>query len=201
MRYKQTIAELFTAATKHLHPASLATAGGVVAHGDAHNANVWYTKTGLEFFDPAFAGEDVPSLLAEVKSTFHNIFAHPLWLYDPEDATACFHATATTRREELHIETNWALTPIRRDLLRVKAENFWRPWLRTLQDCAFLPPDWRQTIRLALFLCPTLVMNLAADRHTPTTTAIGFAVAVMAGSEPETPDVNSEFLNSIEPRS
>jgi hypothetical protein len=200
VRYKQTIAQLFAAANTQLQPTSLATAGGVTAHGDAHNANVWYTKTGLEFFDPAFAGEHVPSLLAEVKSTFHNIFAHPLWLYDPEEATANFHATITPRGEDLHIETNWALTAIRRDLLRVKSENFWRPWLRTLQDRALLPADWRQTIRVALFLCPTLVMNLTAGRHTPATTAIGFAVAVMAGSEPETPDAISEFLDSIEPR-
>jgi hypothetical protein len=201
VRYKQTIAELFAATNTQLQPTSLATAGGVVAHGDAHNANVWFTKTGLEFFDPAFAGEHVPSLLAEVKSTFHNILAHPLWLYDPEDATARFHATVTPRGEELHIETDWTLTPIRHDLLRVKSENFWRPWLATLQDRALLPPDWRQTIRLALFLCPTLVMNLNAGRHTPTTTAIGFCSAVMAGSEPESPDVTSEFLDSIEPRS
>jgi hypothetical protein len=200
-RYQQTIAQLFAAANTQLQPTSLATAGGVVAHGDAHNANVWYTKTGLEFFDPAFAGEHVPSLLAEVKSTFHNILAHPLWLYDPEDATARFHATATARGEELHIETDWALTPIRRDLLRVKSENFWRPWLATLQDRALLPADWRQTIRLALFLCPTLVMNLNAGRHTPITTAIGFSNAVMAGSEPESPDVISEFLDSIAPQS
>jgi hypothetical protein len=64
------------------------TAGAaVVAHGDAHNANVWCEDAAglsprLVFFDPAFAGSHVPALLAEIKATFHNIFAHPFWLYD-----------------------------------------------------------------------------------------------------------------------
>ena len=46
--------------------------------------------------------------------------------------------------------------------------------------------DRRTVIRLALFLCPTLVMNLRAGAasHTPVSSLIGFSMAVMAGSEP-----------------
>ncbi len=40
-------------------------------------------KPRLVMFDPAFAGEHIPALLADVKATFHNIFAHPFWLYHP----------------------------------------------------------------------------------------------------------------------
>lgn len=84
--YSKTIRQLFDGAQERLNPSRLADAGGVVAHGDAHNANVWFARTEqgaeLSFFDPAFAGEHVPTLLAEVKTTFHNIIAHPLWLYD-----------------------------------------------------------------------------------------------------------------------
>ncbi|OEO31695.1 hypothetical protein VW23_001115 [Devosia insulae DS-56] len=205
--YRHSIGELFDLAYRRLNPARLADAGGVVAHGDAHNANVWYSEgqggPSLSFFDPAFAGEHVPSLLAEVKTTFHNIIAHPLWLYDPEEVAKRYTATATHRDGTLAIETDWALTPVREDLLRVKAERAWRPLLQDLRDRNLLPADWRDVIRLGLFLCPTLVMNLRAGsgRHNPISSAIGFANAVRVGSEPDDgTDFVTAFLDSIEPR-
>ncbi len=207
MTYRNTIGELFDLAHHRLNPARLADAGGVVAHGDAHNANVWYVEgqggPNLSFFDPAFAGEHVPTLLAEVKTTFHNIIAHPLWLYDPEEAAKRYATTASYRDGALAIETDWDLTPVRRDLLLVKAEHSWRPLLQDLSDRGALPEDWRQVIRLGLFLCPTLVMNLraGAGRHNPISSAIGFANAVRVGSEPdEGADFVTEFLDSIVPR-
>jgi SAM-dependent methyltransferase len=205
--YRHSIGELFDLAHRRLNPARLADAGGVVAHGDAHNANVWYEEglggPSLSFFDPAFAGEHVPTLLAEVKTTFHNIIAHPLWLYDPEQAADRYTATATYRDGTLAIDTDWALTPVREDLLRVKAERAWRPLLQSLRDQNLLPADWRQVIRLGLFLCPTLVMNLRAGsgRHNPVSSAIGFANAVRVGSEPSAgADFITAFLDAIEPR-
>lgn len=204
--YRNSIGELFDLAHHRLNPARLADAGGVVAHGDAHNANVWYSDgqggPSLSFFDPAFAGEHVPTLLAEVKTTFHNIIAHPLWLYDPEEAAKRYATTATYRDGTLAIDTEWALTPVREELLRVKAERSWRPLLKALKDRNLLPADWRQVIRLGLFLCPTLVMNLRAGsgRHNPVSSAIGFANAVRVGSEPSTgTDFVSAFLDAIEP--
>ena len=65
-----------------------------------------------------------------------------------------------------------------------------------------LPHDWRRVIRLALFLCPTLVMNLraGAGSHNPASSLIGFSVAVMAGSEPVAgEDVVTAFLDVISP--
>jgi hypothetical protein len=65
-----------------------------------------------------------------------------------------------------------------------------------------LPVDWRQVIRLGLFLCPTLVMDLraGATTHNPTSSLIGFSVAVMAGSEPVAgEDAISRFLDRIDP--
>lgn len=205
--YRHSIGELFELAHRRLNPARLADAGGVVAHGDAHNANVWFVAgqggPSLSFFDPAFAGEHVPTLLAEVKTTFHNIIAHPLWLYDPEQAAELYTATATYGDGTLAIDTDWALSPVREDLLRVKAERAWRPLLQSLADRHLLPADWRQVIRLGLFLCPTLVMNLraGAGRHNPISSAIGFANAVRVGSEPSAgADFITAFLDTIEPR-
>lgn len=188
--YSDTIRELFDGAHARLKPSLLADAGGVVAHGDAHNANVWFVEQGnsaeLSFFDPAFAGDNVPTLLAEVKTTFHNILAHPLWLYDPEELQRAYSAKASYSNGTLEIETDWKLTPVRADLLRIKAEKAWKPLLQLLKDRALLPEDWRGVVRLSLFLCPTLVMNLraGASRHNPTSSLIGFASAVRAGSEP-----------------
>lgn len=205
-RYRETLGDLFAAAIDRLAPDRLADAGGVVAHGDAHNANVWFEwgegEPRLTLFDPAFAGEHVPSLLAEVKATFHNVFAHPLWLYDPALATERFSTTARVDGNDLLVSTDWALSPIRRDLLAVKARHLWRPLLAEAQSSGHLPADWRRVVRLALFLCPTLVMNLRAGvaGHTPATSLLGLAVAVMVGSEPiDGRDVVTDFLDAIDP--
>jgi Ser/Thr protein kinase RdoA (MazF antagonist) len=204
--YSRTIGELFTRAHSRLAPARLADCGGVVAHGDAHNANVWYAEgegaAALSLFDPAFAGSGVPALLAEVKATFHNIFAHPFWLYDPVLATERFSASARIEDDRLMVETDWALSPVRRDLLAAKADSVWRPLLAELKQRGLLSEDWREVLRLALFLCPTLVMNLRAGAatHTPVSSLIGFAIAVMVGSPPITgSDVVTDFLDAVDP--
>ncbi|MBV5325508.1 MAG: hypothetical protein J0626_09730, partial [Rhodospirillaceae bacterium] len=172
--------------------------GGVTAHGDAHNANVWFEDRGPEarlvMFDPAFAGRHVPALLAEVKTTFHNIFAHPLWLYDPAAAATRYHATARHVGNTLEIETDWRPSPVRLALLNAKTELLWRPLLGELAARGLLPGNWRRIIQLALFLCPTLVMNLRAGSgtHNPVSSAIGIATAVAMGSDP----VNGQGLLS-----
>lgn len=205
-RYASSIGELFDAAAARLRPDRLADAGGVVAHGDAHNANVWYTeeagKAELSFFDPAFAGSHIPTLLAEVKATFHNIFAHPFWLYDPAIATEAFRARARLEGNLFHVDTDWDLSPVRRDLLEVKATALWQPFLLELKRRGMLPADWRAVLRSGLFLSPTLVMNLRAGArsHTPVSSLIAFSVAVMVGSEPDGgADRVTDFLDLIDP--
>jgi hypothetical protein len=91
---------------------------------------------------------------------------------------------------------------VRRDLLNVKAEAMWRPLLSELQLRGMLPADWRRVIRLGLFLCPTLVMNLraGATSHNPVSSLIGLSSAVMAGSEPlGAADALSCFFDAIGP--
>jgi hypothetical protein len=184
---------------------------GVTAHGDAHNANVWFetdrATPHLTMFDPAFAGSHVPALLAEVKATFHNIFAHPTWLYEPQVAATRFQARAERRGDVLAIETDWALSPLRTAFLERKAMLLWRPLLAEMQARGALPADWRRLVKLALFCCPTLVMNLRANgttgagAHNPVSSAIGLGIAVMMGSAPMegAGDALSAFLDAIEP--
>lgn len=200
--HRDTLADLFDRAAERLAPLRLADAGGVTAHGDAHAANLWVDpERGLLLFDPAFAGAHVPTLLAEIKPTFHNVLAHPLWLYEPAEAAARFRAEVRLGRGTVELSTDWRPSPIRRALLRVKAERLWRPLLGLLAERGFLPPDWREVVRLALFLCPTLVMSLrAGPERPPVASAIGFAVAVAAGSPAEDgSDLVSCFLDSIDP--
>ncbi|HVT51248.1 MAG TPA: hypothetical protein VHE77_06760, partial [Dongiaceae bacterium] len=157
----------------------------------------------LTMFDPAFAGAHVPALLAEVKATFHNIFAHPFWLYEPQVAAERFTARVERRGGILAIETDWTLSPLRRAFLTAKRDLLWRPLLAEMQARSALPADWRRQVKLALFCCPTLVMNLraGAGSHNPISSAIGLGIAVMMGSAPKdgAGDVLSTFLDAIEP--
>jgi hypothetical protein len=208
--YSDTLRGLFAASFRDLDPARFAGLG-VTAHGDAHNANVWFETHGagaeqpprLTLFDPAFAGTHVPALLAEVKATFHNIFAHPFWLYEPQVAAERFHARVARRGTVLTIETDWALSPLRHAFLAAKRDLLWRPLLTEMQARGALPSQWRPLVKLALFCCPTLVMNLraGAGSHNPVSSALGLGIAVMMGSAPKdgAEDVLSAFLDAIEP--
>lgn len=207
--YQSPLVDLFTGAAQVLNPRHLARYPAVVAHGDAHNANVWYSPTGADgqrellLFDPAFAGSHIPALLAEIKPTFHNIFAHPEWLYHPQFADAWLKAEARIEGETIVVSHNWQLNPLRRRFLDAKIAACWRPWLAHLQQAGLLPANWRAYVRAALFCCPTLVMNLraGAQAHTPQTSLLGLSIAVMAGSEPEpgAADLVSDFLAAITP--
>ncbi len=208
LAYQRTLEDMFALAHQRYQPEALADAGGVVAHGDAHNANVWYErgrdKDRLCFFDPAFAGSDVPSLLAEVKPTFHNIFAHPLWLYSASIVSERYTASARHEDGKLVIDMDWQPSSLRKALLKAKAEHFWKPWLRHLKSKGMLPDDWEDVVRIGLFLSPTLVMNLnageGADLHNPVSSAIGLAVALTAASRPlEGSDLISDFFDRIRP--
>jgi len=208
IEHARPLGAMFDLANQRYTPEHLADAGGITAHGDAHNANVWYQRgekaDTLAFFDPAFAGNNVPSLVAEVKSTFHNVFAHPFWLYNPEIAAQRFQARVRLDADILRIDTDWAPSAVRQTLLHTKATCYWKPWLAHLAAQSMLPDDWETVIRTGLFLSPTLVMNLnagdGAERHNPVSSAIGLAVALAAGSAPLAGrDLFTDFFDSIRP--
>jgi hypothetical protein len=208
--YVDTLTGLFDASLARLAPKRLA-GGAVTAHGDAHNANVWIEERDgdarLVMFDPAFAGEHVPALLADVKATFHNVFAHPFWLYHPDEADRRFSVAISIADGRMVVDHDWDLTPLRRGFLDLKVEHVWRPLIAALADRRLLPSDWRRVVRLSLFCCPTLVMNLRAGAahgatpgRSPAISALSFALSVMAGSEPDKgADPFSRFLDTIAP--
>jgi hypothetical protein len=207
--YVDTIEELLERSIAVLRPACLARFGGVTAHGDAHNANVWWDAQDgdtprLILFDPAFAGTHVSAILAEVKATFHNIFAHPCWLYSPAQADRLYTVQSRLAGDTIHITTDWRPSALRLHFLRDKATRLWRPLLQQMAARDLLAADWRSTLRCALFCCPTLVKDPCAGGagdHTPLSSAVGLSIAIRCGSEPTggAHDEVSDFLDQIAP--
>lgn len=202
------LGELFQMARETLSPANLSNpTAAVVGHGDAHNANIWIERHSNEnrliYFDPAFASAHLPALLAEIKATFHNIFAHPDWLYHPNIAGTKFAADVRVSGDILEVNTDWELSKLRRAFLDSKLEFVWQPLIRELRRTVpqFSDSNWQAYIRLALFCCPTLVMNLRAMPcgHQPVTSVIGLSIAVMCGStNRHRDDVISQMIQAME---
>ena len=190
-----TLRQAFAMTARRLAPRP---AGGVVvAHGDDHNANIWYSPAPgghrLVLFDPAFAGDAVPALLAPVKSTFHNVFAHPLWLYEPQEATHRYHVTVRHHPGEVKVDLDFALTPLREGILDSKLTNVWAPLLRELATRGLLADDWSHVMNLALFSCPMLVRNLVGSDHTPMTAALGIGIAMSLAADMPVPGVTDRL--------
>lgn len=187
IEYPLTLRELFTKAKKLLAPEAIHTPyPAVISHGDAHNANVWFEDNHdparLSFFDPAFAGKHIHALLAEIKPTFHNIFAHPYWMYVPDKAKNYLKISCKIKSNKIFVDHNWQLPPLRKTFLESKINYFWKPWLNYLKDQNLLMDNWEDYIQSALFCCPTLVTNLRVhpdNRHTKQTSLLGFSVAMM----------------------
>lgn len=186
IEYQDSLDTIIERARFRLDPYSEALAPVVTAHGDDHNGNVWVTSRGgfteLSMFDPAFAGEDVPALLALVKATFHNVFAHPDWLYHHSSIDP-----SRIRLQELQGKVDVvfdSLSPLRVEILNSLIEEAWIPLLIHLARRGWLDPEWRATVRSALAMCPLLVTDLMSPARSHETQMLGLAKVVQMGSEP-----------------
>jgi hypothetical protein len=105
----------------------------------------------------------------------------------------------------IDLQHDWQLPALREAFLEVKIREVWRPLIAALRTQGLLPEDWDRILRTALFCCPTLVMNLTAEvphgaaaGRSPKSSALSFAIAVMAGSRPETgSDPFSAFMTAL----
>jgi hypothetical protein len=187
IRYEQTLNELVEQARTLLQPASFAGQPVVTAHGDDHHGNVWVIRgddePALRLFDPAFAGTDVPALLALVKPTFHNVFAHPYWIYHPAEVPL-ESVTLSRSGDDFTLTDSLVLNPMRQQILDSIAQEAWLPLIRAMQQQDLLPSNWRAIVRSALFLCPFLVTNLVSADRPALLRTVGLGHALMAGSEP-----------------
>ncbi len=201
-KYESSLEDLILSATEVLDPFKYDKVPVCVGHGDDHYGNIFaFEENGkyeFKLFDPAFAEDIQHVLLTQVKATFHNIFAHPFWLYNPERLEKDLKIEFDLDEENkiLKINHNWDLkeNSIRTKLLNVKIENFWKPLITELekrnppypplsrgQDCLIF-------IKRALFCCPFLCLNLinldkekSAVFYTPKTSLLALSKAVEMG--------------------
>ena len=187
--YAQTLTDLVAQARTLLAPTTFAEQPVVTAHGDDHHGNVWVIDSdgapSLRLFDPAFAGIDVPALLALVKPTFHNVFAHPYWIYHPAEVPIN-DVTVSRNADEITLIDSLTLSPMRQQILDSITQEAWLPLLSTMKTRDVLPWNWRAIVRSALFLCPFLVTNLVAADRLELLRTVGLGHALATGSEPRT---------------
>lgn len=199
--YDLTPRQLASRAASLLDPSALAAQPVITAHGDDHQGNVWVLPgPQLRLFDPAFASDDIPALLAPVKATYHNVFAHPFWLYHPAQAAGRITAPAGAGDNVVSVRADLPLAPLRRQIMDSIAELVWAPLLATLARRGELPAGWRAIVRAALSCCPLLVTNLMARSRPEPLRLFGLAQAVAAGSEPlDGEDHLSRMLDAVTP--
>lgn len=186
--YRETIKDLIDSAKKLLNPKNPDLKTAVTAHGDDHNGNKFLINDELRFFDPAFAGENIPSLLVFIKSTFHDCFAHPFWLYSPENIEPFIKIEAKISGNKIIITHNIKMTPLREKLLEIKINQVWKPLIKTMKEKNLLPENYQEIIKKALFCCPFLVSNLTdQNKFSPNISLIALSKAVEMG--------NSDLIN------
>ena len=182
LEYQDTLNELIQRAIALLNPELGSDIPSIVGHGDAHNGNVFVDgdKGELIYFDPAFAGRHSP-FLDLTKPLFHNVFA--IWMYYPQEIAAELSINWEIKNGKMVVEHDFKPSAIRVGFLRSKIRRVLKPLLEELQSKNWLHPCWREYLKLALFCCPFLTMNLS-DRlkFPPEITLLGLATSVEMGS-------------------
>ena len=181
-RYEATLAELVSRARELLSPEQPGPA--IAGHGDAHNGNVFLRDAGrrMVYFDPAFAGQHHP-LLDLAKPLFHNVFA--MWMYYPHEKAALTKVAIREGEDgRWQVEHDYDIPPVRELFFSSKLERVLLPLLRELAARDWLRPDWRSYLKLALFCCPLLTMNLAdSSRFPPSISLLGLGQAIEMGAD------------------
>ena len=132
-------------------------------------------------FDPAFAGTHHP-LLDITKPLFHNVFA--MWMYYPNEINARTKITFRAEGDTWHVDYDYPLPPIRQIFLESKIKAVLLPTIALLKDKGMLREDWRAYLKVALFCCPFLTMNLSDEtRFPPEISLMGLAMAIEMGAE------------------
>jgi hypothetical protein len=177
--YTETLDTLIARASEVLNPTRLPVQT-IIGHGDAHNGNVFFDEPQrtLTYFDPAFAGRHHP-LLDLVKPLYHNVFA--MWMYFPEDEAEKLTITLREQQATWIVAHNYEPNPIRQMFLESKVSNTLIPLLKLLQGRDLLPLNWRDILKLGLFCCPFLTLDL--KRFPPTISLLGLTMAVQMGAE------------------
>ncbi len=181
LEFQDSLSELVTQASLYLNPDRSNTIS-IVGHGDAHNGNIFVDEPNhnLIYFDPAFAGRHSP-FLDLTKPLFHNVFA--IWMYFPQEVAQELNITWEIKDNKIIINHNFIPADIRIAFLRSKLSRVLQPLLKLLQSQNQLPDNWREYLKLALFCCPFLTMNLSdRNKFPPEITLLGLSMSVEMGS-------------------
>jgi hypothetical protein len=176
VEFADTLDDLIQKATQQLHPHR--DTPSIVGHGDAHNGNVFIDENHdrLIYFDPAFAGRHSP-LLDLAKPLFHNVFA--IWMYFPHDVANGLNIKWGTTGNTITVEHDFVPADVRVACLRSKIEGVLAPILQEIKV-----REWREYLKLALFCCPFLTMNLSdTQKFPPEIILLGLAMSVEMGSQ------------------
>ncbi|GAB5491447.1 MAG: hypothetical protein Phog2KO_16620 [Phototrophicaceae bacterium] len=181
--YDDTLNMLIQRAINLLNPAQADV--GIIGHGDAHNGNVFFQKNAnpasLLYFDPAFAGIHHP-LLDLTKPLFHNVFA--MWMYFPEEKRDLTTISLDIVDDIWHVRYNYDLPQVRHMFLDSKLSRTLIPIMQDLKSKNQLRDDWRQYLKVALFCCPFLTMDLTdSEKFSPEISLLGLAMSIEMGSE------------------
>jgi len=181
IQYQDTLGQLVQQAIELLEP-SRSDVASIVGHGDAHNGNLFIDvdRGELVYFDPAFAGRHSP-LLDLAKPLFHNVFA--IWMYYPREIADILSIRWEIKDDTMMVEHDFVPSPVRVALLRSKLDQVLKPLLGELSSRCMLEENWREYLKLALFCCPFLTMNLSdVKKFPPEITLLGLAMSVEMGS-------------------
>lgn len=184
--YNYSLRHLIERSTTLLNPRHYLSQPSVIGHGDDHNGNKFYMDGQFRFFDPAFAGRQ-PALLSFVKATAHNSFVHPNWLYEPEQLVPNGLAMQwESTPDKLVVQHNWDVQtrdPNRLAELQLQEQLIWKPLIGELRHRGWLPEDWQEYLRCALFCCPFLVYNLLdPKRYTQDTSILALSKCIEIAS-------------------
>lgn len=172
-----TLGKLIERAKVVLNPARPAMT--IIGHGDAHFGNVFLERD-YRYFDPAFAGRHAV-LLDIVKPFFHNVFA--MWMYFPDDIARDLRLSVALRDEQVFIEHNYEVSPLRQAILQTKLEYLLQPLKALLWAQGALADDWYEVMTLALMCCPLLTINLLDRQRIPSTICwLGLSQVMQMGS-------------------
>ncbi len=196
--YEESIEQIIQRAIELLNPS--VDGISIIGHGDAHNGNVFFQPEteppSLLYFDPAFAGRHSP-LLDLAKPLFHNVFA--MWMYFPQIKRDTLHIQLEKRGEAFFLRHDYLLHPVREMFLESKLNHVVIPLFRKLRAECLLPDNWREYLKVALFCCPFLTMNLTdSQKFPPEISLLGLAMSVEMGSESKNkPSKIDQVLDSI----
>jgi len=192
--FQESIDELVQRAKEIVNPNARESWFVCVAHGDDHNGNKFYRvqRDELEYFDPAFAGKNIPITLAPVKTTFHDIFAHPFYFYSDKTILDILELDISIDNDTIKVKHNFdieKIAPHRVELLKVKFDKLWKPILENI------PKEKRaeemEFIKKALFCCPFLCKNLIDENNFfPKSSILALSIAVQMGTYAKNGDEN-----------